>query len=161
MTPRELAWLEARATGLVVAEVGSYMGRSTKALAANAAKVYAIDDWRGPRTEEDTLAGTDLRRSFLTNLADEIAAGIVEPMHMASVQAAKRVGHVDMVFIDGGHEQGQVTSDIAAWRAVADKLTGHDMYMPGVAAALRAELPDAEQAMESIWWIPSQWVGHV
>src|SRR5258708_38660332 len=54
MSEAELTWLaEQAACHKVIVEVGSYLGRSTRALGDHTTGiVYAIDDWYGPRDVE-------------------------------------------------------------------------------------------------------------
>src|ERR1035437_2737271 len=51
MTEPELIWLAERAgEHRVICEIGSYLGRSTRAMLDHTeGTVYAFDDWRGPR----------------------------------------------------------------------------------------------------------------
>jgi predicted O-methyltransferase YrrM len=81
MQQHELYWLAARAsTRNVVLELGSWKGRSTKALAlACPGVVYAVDHWQGSVSELQTahaeaasLGASGLFEIFRTNLGSEI-----------------------------------------------------------------------------------------
>lgn len=153
-TEAELLWLARQAAKCEsVVEVGSWQGRSTKALAGTCRGiVYAVDDFRGVRGDAaGELEQGELEREFRRNLAAELDAGKVELLRMASVEAAEQIGMVDLVFVDGSHEYSDVREDLLVWRPRARRLCGHDMGFPGVAAALEELLPSARCVVGSVW----------
>src|SRR5262245_48308471 len=86
MFEAELAWLEEQALErTIIVEIGSWQGRSTKALAATPGTVYAVDDWRG----ENDDPVEDLGALFAGHLADEIARHKVIVIEQSSLDAAK------------------------------------------------------------------------
>lgn len=170
MTSEELYWLAFQAsTKSHILEVGSWMGRSTRALADNTSGVvYAVDTWRGSKETEDLLKGkTDdwLLARFTENLSDHIGTDTVRRVRLPSIPAADyfadqlRRGQrpvFDMVFIDGAHDYESVKADILAWRpllAPGGLLCGHDWGSEGVKQALDEVAPDARRVcdMGSIW----------
>ena len=141
MQPEELAWLAEQAQRRrFIVEIGSYLGRSTRALADNALGiVYAIDDWHGPR-DVDWL--TDEQRGAIADTFRKNMEGTKARVEMISSDhaAASVIETPDMVFIDGDHEYASVKRDIDRWyarMALGGLLCGHDVNHVGVAQALR------------------------
>lgn len=169
MTPRELGWLAQRARDAkVIIEVGSWKGRSTRALADNTTGVvYAIDPWAGETLSEDgtVRAGTlNVWREFAWHLRDHLRTGRVRPLKMLSAEALPRLlTHdlvtTDLVFLDGDHREASVAADIdAVWPLLREGgiLAGHDygnVTWPGVSRAVDARFGAAVQTVESIWWV--------
>jgi predicted O-methyltransferase YrrM len=157
MTEPELKWLAEQASKhKVIAEIGSYKGRSTRALADNTTGiVYAIDDFRGPREIE--VANRDfIFDQFVANMAGlEGRVNVIRANHrnLPPIDFAP-----DMVFIDGAHEYEGVRADIEFWAprlAPNGLLCGHD-YLPDFPGVLRAvhDLPSYAVAPgTSIWYV--------
>lgn len=170
MEPEELEWLAATAAGCKwIIEVGSWKGRSTKALAMSTpGVVWAVDTWEGAETErldsqrEALNLGFDIMFGvFKANLAREIALGKVVPVvsesHLAIDEMQGRTGgNVDMVFLDGDHEYEAVKRDIELYRALVRPggiLCGHDYWHdhPGVVRAVNESVKGFKVAARSIW----------
>lgn len=144
MTRTELAWLawQARSHHRIV-EVGSHLGRSTRALGDHTPGwVLAFDDW-----EYRSIAGLGpwdpgVRfEAFRQNLADLLAGGKVRVLRGSHADCSILPQEKpDMVFIDGLHEFEDVERDILTWAprmAPGGLLCGHDFRScPGVAAAV-------------------------
>lgn len=106
------------ADGLIV-EVGSWMGQSTQAWAANTkATVLAIDLWKwmpkkyeGPAKEEVNLKGDPMRQflAFTSHLPN------VRPLRRNSSGGEWPHPPADIVFIDAMHQNPWVAEDIAYW----------------------------------------------
>ncbi len=152
----ELDWLaqEARTHHLIV-EVGSYKGRSTRALADNCpGVVYAFDDWHGPREalfiggERIETDFSSLFEEFRHNCEDLIDKDKVRliigdhsqtsviPIDFLQGSDDERP---DMVFIDGGHDYDEVKRDIMIWQSrlrPGGLLCGHDASWDGVFRAV-------------------------
>lgn len=153
----ELRWLAEKAsTRKTILELGSWKGRSTKALALSSpGTVYAVDHWKGSESErqgthkEAAVLGPDaFYKIFEENLKDEIRSGKVIPIRADSREAARRlreekgVGWIDMVFIDGDHEYEPVKQDIRTWFpfvAPGGLFCGHDYFN---AASVRQAVSD-------------------
>lgn len=174
MTEMELAWLiEQASTRRTVIEIGSWKGRSTKALALAAQEVtYSVDHWlEGPppsdvkRLEDSdwlevTYRGSNaIKTEFYRNLAPEISSGKCIPLGLPSEKGAVRMREilwgrkVDMVFIDAGHEYPEVKRDIELWKPmVADGglLCGHDYPRTGVYTAV-SELVPKHRYLHGTW----------
>jgi predicted O-methyltransferase YrrM len=152
-TGGELAWLAEMAVDKkLIAEIGSYKGKSTKAIAwGSAAIIHCVDTFeRGSRTDFER----NLKSEFETEPCRIYIHGI------SSQMAAAKLGHLkfDMIFIDADHDKESVQNDIKSWLpllASGGLFCGHDAWPEeannGVSQALRAlEIP-YELAMDSIW----------
>lgn len=169
MSQPELEWLAEQASKYrAVVEIGSWMGRTTRALADNAnGLVVAIDTWEGSAENAEFLKDKPkdfLFDKFKENLADHIATHKVSPMRMKSIKAAMQFSALGMkfgmVFIDAGHDYQNVSADILAWRPLVMSgglLCGHDYDWgyPGVVYAVReliAMIPNQAANGSSIWY---------
>jgi predicted O-methyltransferase YrrM len=169
MEPEELAWLAETASGCKkIIEVGSWKGRSTKAIAMSTPGiVYCVDTWEGSESERLdsqrealTLGFNVMFGIFRANLSPEIAAGKVVPVVCDSKDAVARLvdlaGLIDMVFLDGDHEYEAVKRDIALYRPFVRPggiLCGHDYWHDhaGVIQAVNESVPMFKVAVRSIW----------
>ena len=155
----ELAWLATQATNRYrIVEIGSWVGRSTRALADNTKGVVtAVDTWDGmdttvtdQRAYDSVLVGKP--EDWLLNQFKNNMRGLknVRIMQMTSLEAAVALKRetFDMIFIDGSHNYEAVKADILAWQPLLAKgglLCGHD-YEPqftGLIQAVRELLPNA------------------
>lgn len=162
MRDPELTWLAEQAQQhRSIVELGSYLGRSTRALADNTpGVVYAIDHFRGPSSvplpdeERETI-----NERFIANVGDLIKSGKV-------VQITCDHGHIppvnffpDMVFVDGDHVYESVKRDIVFWQEKTmpgGLLCGHDYFIrfPGVVQAVEELYPPAKVVPNtSIWFV--------
>ena len=163
MDDEELVYLAGEASRhALIVEVGSWMGRSTCAMAANTqGRVIACDTWAGSPEHADMLKDKSprwLKEQFLAH------AGQYEnmvPFQCESVALAYAFGKLgiypDMVFLDAGHDYESVKADILAWkpllRSSNSVMCGHDysdQYWPGVKRAV-TELVPKFRTVHSIW----------
>jgi hypothetical protein len=180
MNPIELRWLATQAsTRNVVVEVGSWKGRSTKALAiATPGIVYSVDNWLAvppalesrhkchewalvSKTSPEYVMGL-----FLANLRDEISTGKCLSVNVSSVGGPDRLRAIlgdrkaDMIFIDADHDYCNIKKDISAWRpmlAQGGLFCGHDFGVswPGVRKAVREDVPGFRVVEGgTIWYAP-------
>lgn len=142
MSEAELTWLAEKSLDKnVVIEVGSWHGRSTRALGDNAMGiVYAVDTWDGSANERDTwhqsarsMDGDHAFYEFMQNNIDLVSRGKIVPVRMSSKNASdffRRNGIIaDMIFIDADHTYEGVVSDIKSWMPLLKPgglLCGHD-----------------------------------
>lgn len=161
MSPEEMHWLaEQAAEHELIVEIGSYMGRSTRALAdSTAGKVYAVDNFKGPSDvvmtdkERDALYGI-----FTQNLSDLIKNQKVVPVKTDHAVLSDVLEELkpDMVFIDGSHEYVDVVRDIKYWLPKISKeglICGHDIQHPPVRQAVTELVKDFKTAAStSIWY---------
>jgi predicted O-methyltransferase YrrM len=169
MSDPELIWLaEQAAAHQCIAEVGSWTGRSTRAMADNTKGViWAIDTWEGSTNGDlqDIIAAKGAAwpfEEFRRNMED---CPNVYVQRARSLVAAKsfKPGTFDLVFIDASHDYNSVANDIRAWQGLlrsGGMLAGHDYCperWPGVKRAVDELCPD-RRTMEpnngdrSIWW---------
>jgi predicted O-methyltransferase YrrM len=157
MTQDELEWLAEQASQRsTIAEIGSYRGRSTRALAENTAgTIIAIDTWDGSSDfTPEQRAG--LFEDFQRNMA---GLDNVRPLRMTSLEASESLGdrQFDMIFIDAEHDYDNVKADIQAWLPrlkPGGLLCGHDYIdcYPGVLRAVGELVPGFGLAGYSIWY---------
>lgn len=169
MNREEMTFLAEHAQHGEVVEIGSWQGRSTRAMADNKldGHIYAVDTFMGSADDTQYYLKDKpeswLFDQFRENLADHIASGLVVPMRMRSTVAAAYAQvsgtKFDMVFIDGAHDFESVRSDILAWRPLIKDgglLSGHDFDwgFPGTVHAVKelvAEVPHQVNGT-SLWY---------
>jgi predicted O-methyltransferase YrrM len=169
MTPEELTWLAQQARKHSrIAEIGSWQGRSTVALAQHTSgRVLAIDTWEGSEEIKHLLEGHSKDWLYETFLANTKGLTNIETMRMPSLQAAGELAcsldTFDMVFIDASHDYENVRADIEAWRPLVEPgglLAGHDYApeWPGVMKAVNERFPSISKARAlSQQYAPSNW----
>lgn len=168
MDASDLTWLaqKAQAHSRIV-EIGSWLGRSTLALADHTAgKVWAVDTWRATGELEvlqKDHPGDWIYEGFLKNLQGR---NNVVPVRMTSLEASRALSGLkyDMIFIDGSHDYASVKEDIEAWRPLLQSgglLCGHDFDWLDVKKAVYECLPQiarakalgpAELKVDAIWY---------
>lgn len=82
-----------------------------------------------------------------------------------SKDMAKRVddNSLDFVFIDADHSYGSVRADINRWTPKLKKkgiLSGHDINIPGVWAAVRELTYSYEKTVDNVWYCRKEDVKH-
>jgi hypothetical protein len=161
MTPLELEFLSVMAAkNKTVLEVGSWKGRSTKALLDAAKKVFAVDTWEGSQDPDDLTyeqaKKEDIFATFKKNVGHYDNLKIIKK---DSIAASKMFSDkaVDMVFIDANHTYEGVSADIKAWLPKARKvICGHDYAdgWPGVKQAVDEIFEGKKiQVVGSIWCV--------
>lgn len=145
---------------LRIAEIGSFTGATTLALANYSWLMYAIDTWRGSTDPSDEVnavfreqGGGAVRAAFVKNTI-HLSHIVLCDWHEAfwSDWAANAL---DLVFIDGDHRYDAVAKDIAGCRkhiAPGGIICGHDFSaeFPGVIQAA-TEL-GIDGLMGTVWW---------
>lgn len=147
---------------LKIAEVGSFTGSSTIALANYAGLLYCIDTWSG---------GTDQADKANVAYATHGSAAIVNAFirntsHLSNIMLCEwhdrfwidwQDGSLDMIFIDGDHTYEAVKRDIYwATRIVRSGgiICGHDYDssdFPGVTTAVHEALGNVN-VLGNVWW---------
>jgi SAM-dependent methyltransferase len=174
----ELLWLaEQASTRKRIVEVGSWMGRSTRAIADNqpeGAILYAVDTWRGTPSKTATdaectlynreLAGKPeawLYQQFIQNLKDVNVIAFPLPSIYAAHYFYRSGEPFDMIFLDAAHDYDSVKADLMAWRpmlAAGGLLCGHDYHdykgrFPGVDRAVDEQIPRVKTlGVGSLWY---------
>lgn len=170
MSPAELRqlaeWAQSHSR---IVELGSFRGRSTRALADHTSGVvYAIDSWCTlPDLEITEDESAQVWGHFQSHLTDHLVSGRVialRTMHddystwpVEWLRAEDDSLRPDMIFIDGSHDYASVRRDIIACRerlAPGGLLCGHDYTWewPGVYQAVQELLPDAKVALGTTLW---------
>lgn len=156
MSEPELHWLAEQAQNHSrILEIGSHLGRSTAALAANTeGTVWAFDDWFGPRDVSQVWDSYSLANTFVDNMKDFIQwmkVRMVRGNH-AHMDSILKDFTFDMIFIDGSHDYASVKRDIqAAKRHSRGMICGHDYWLADVHKAVSEEF-DSVGVVESIWY---------
>lgn len=119
----------------LVAEIGSYSGRSTIALA------LGLKARGGGRLITHDPQDESQHQRLQANLREAGVAEFVEAHRIGSWAGANMVtpGSVDLLFVDGDHSFSSVMRDIVVWRdALADgaAVAFNDPYWPGVRRAM-------------------------
>jgi len=155
-TDAELEWLTEAAKRVdTIVEIGSWKGRSTRALLeGNPKTVWAVDHFKGSPSEMRTYhreaKDEDIYEIFMKNVGHYEN---LEVLKMDSVEASKQFEDksVDMVFIDGEHTYDAVVRDIEAWLPkVKVAICGHDYWIDEVKQAVGDTLGEVA-TIESIW----------
>ena len=156
--PQELQWLGKQAAGCEkIVELGSYKGRSTRAMLDNSkAHIWCVDDWNG-RYANISQTRDHQYREFLYNVRDHIAAGRVTVLRMTTevgVVQLRKEAPFDMIFIDADHTYEGVSFDIVAYRPLlrpGGLLCGHDHQHEPIRTAVQELVPDYE-VITTIWY---------
>ena len=145
------------------AEIGVLRGSTMNTLLSNLPdlKMIGVDAWAyqkltGAECEED-YKHYDMRE--LERQARAVAEkypGRCRLIKGRSVDAAEQIEDesLDFVFLDAGHTEEAVISDIVAWapKVKPDGVVfGHDWWFPTVRRALDRALPGWERHEESVW----------
>ena len=161
MSDQELTYLaEVASKSNMIVEIGSWMGRSTSAIAANTSgTVYAVDTWKGTHEQGGALDGKD--DDWLINQFIQNTRGLdnIRIMQNTSIEAAHgfelQGRKFDMIFLDAAHDYDNVSTDIKAWLPLLTKngvFCGHDYHgnWQGVKQAVE-ELIGRFRVVDTIW----------
>lgn len=174
MRKEELQWLHKLATrqGPLTewVEIGSWKGRSLVATAMglpSGSKLTSVESFSGSEDSPGTHAEVNFPIPWVKRhlgLAADLIKGYrcmdLDLMMITgrSVETSKTFinGKLDVVFIDGAHNEKAVTEDIIAWKPKVKKggiLCGHDRGNAGVPKALKKTLGKWNEGAGSIWWV--------
>ena len=154
-----LTWLAKQAKKhLRIVEVGTFAGRSARALGDNTdGQVYTIDDFKGPRDISIPQCISDnLFEIFLSGCGDLLETGKLTVI-AADHNDINIAINPDMVFLDGSHEYEDVKRDILKWTPYIVKggiICGDDYTnMIGVRDAVNELFPKRKLVRKtSIWY---------
>lgn len=144
-----------------IIEVGSYQGRSARAMADNMkyGKIYCVDPWDilNYNNQNQVMYITDLvtRNIFYMNLHDHIKSGrIIMCPSLLHEWIGINEDRPDFIFIDGDHRYESVKRDIEHAMQFRPRIIGGHDYSP--------EWPDVIKAVDerfskigvvgTIWW---------
>lgn len=135
-----------------IVEIGCYFGKSTHALLSGCkGTVYAVDHFHGSADKGDATFGRSGKEEFLRNCGKFPNLVLME---MYSHEAAVKFedDSVDMVFIDAGHLEDEVTTDLRCWYPKCKKIIcGHDIGTESVKEALRKVGIAVEVCSSNFW----------
>lgn len=175
MGDEELLYLAKLAsTAKVFIEIGSWHGKSSRAIADNLPEggvLYCIDTWKGSENEQEThhasaklMNGDNAFIWFLQSCLDLIKDGKIIPLRLSSLNASNFLYlekmEADVIFIDANHTYEEVKQDIQTWRGILKKegtICGHDYgtsnpELDGVTKAVNEIFPDVQiEPFTSIW----------
>ena len=160
MTPEELTWLaETAKKSKCIVEIGTFYGRSARALADNTeGKLHCIDPYPGIVFEEAgkfVCSGDYTFRQAQKLLKDHIDSGRVS-FHRGTVDTFFQKIRPDFIFIDGDHRKDAIVKDIEWAIEMCNDgiIAGHDYEAPG--------WPDVKEVVDqyfptigkegTIWW---------
>jgi len=162
----ELTWLADQASRRTrIAEVGSYKGATTRAMADNTAgRVVCVDTFLGSVGESemakilaDHWEGW-LRGEFLRNTEDLKNVDLIEMDSIGAAALLRRDGtKFDMIFLDASHDYDSLAADLRAWLPLLTPgglLCGHDRQWDGVAKAINELVPNHRVGVGAIWYRP-------
>ena len=150
----ELEWLAEQARGRkFIYELGSYLGRSTIALAHYGSLVCAVDDFRGA-TNYPLANGekSSVLEQFIKNTAPYSNIHLLVTTH----ERFQPINECDMVFIDGDHTYEAVKRDISKFMNHKNIfICGHDYsWWPGVREAVEVMFGnDFKLFGQQIWYV--------
>jgi hypothetical protein len=174
----ELTYLaEAAYKSKKIAEIGSWRGRSARAIRDNTdGHLFCVDTWDnnaigipGWWSENDVIKTPDwLLREFQKNVPDaklfsdnDAIFSKVTQFRLSSLDAAELFAYYnvsfDMIFIDAGHTYKEIKEDINAWKPLLKEggiLCGHDYTDKfagyGVIEAVKELIPKFK-VVDTIW----------
>lgn len=163
MTHAELNFLaETAAKSKLIYEIGSYLGRSTRALGDNALGiVFAIDGWNtvnymGRGGHEAFRTNEEVFNNFYCNMKDLMDKGKVQ-VPFKNWEDFHPDKCADFIFVDGEHRYESVRRDIDKALGLIQSggiLAGHDYANPwqGVIKAVDETFATVN-IVDSIWWV--------
>lgn len=113
-----------------IVEIGAYQARSTCALAFGARKqgadVYSIDNHPGYEAGGTVFSGID-NQKYLENISYYSLGDVVNTINLPSEQVILCWSDaIDLLWIDGNHEDDQVRFDWFGWSWHAEIVAMHD-----------------------------------
>ncbi|GAU82912.1 hypothetical protein BIWAKO_02835 [Bosea sp. BIWAKO-01] len=158
--------LSSVANPIVVVEIGSWLGSSTRFLASRSGGcVIAIDHWIGSEEHYKQEQYTDLLpKLFVTFLANcwEYKSKIL-PIRKNSVEALTLpIENIDVLYIDGAHDYDSVYADLTNWspRVAESGVICGDDWLWGVDVPVQRAVKDFAAATGvtarsegNFWWL--------
>lgn len=161
---RQLDWFLADEPKTII-EVGSWLGCSTRYLAANQPEdgiLYAVDTWCGSPLEsvhQQDPRLSHLYHLFLSNIKHAGLAYKIVPVRMASVEAAKAMNvKADLIYLDAAHDTQSVLEDIEHWYPHLKEggvMCGDDWLWESVRIAVIKKAEDLKKTVhhdQNFWW---------
>ena len=152
----DLEWLAEQASKHeLILELGSLLGRSTRAICDNTSgKVLVVDNWNTPAISNDATY-----EAFKVNMKDHIDSGKLEIYKGNIIDAftyfINKIYLFDFIFIDSDHNYEPAKSDIINSQKILTPgglLSGHDYNWEGVKKAVDELLPN-RKLHNFIWYM--------
>jgi hypothetical protein len=159
MSEPELWWLAVQASSRKkILELGSFYGKSTRALGDNTlGTVYSVDNFEGPpEVEMFEFERKSIKKIFDKNLSDLIQSGKVISIVQDHESYDPPIDDFEMIFIDGDHHYEAIMRDITRWLNKTKRpflLGGHDYDHLGVKKAVDELFTNVNQfgGIWSVW----------
>lgn len=161
-TVEELAWLADKARlSLNILEIGSWAGRTSRALAENTKGSFtSIDTWEGDAGRDGLILDPSLA-VYALPVFDFNMSGLnnVRRFRMSSTEAESILSEesFDMIFLDVSYEESALASEISRWIPMLSEsgiMCGLEYGgMPGVKKALKLSAPMARPARVGKIWV--------
>lgn len=143
----------------LMVEIGTWTGRSAEALTRySTGKLYCVDDFKPHRHFAYDMLNTFEGREHVIATWHERVGHKAKLLEMESRAAAawaeENLNLLDLVFIDGSHDEWSVIRDIRLWKPLLRKggiLCGHDYYELGVNRAVNSQFKTIEIGPEKLW----------
>ena len=139
----------------VIVEIGSFSGVSSDMLSRFCKTLICIDFW------ENSIGYVEIPKDMLEkahrefNELEATRPNIVKILSTSQIEAdAMPDKHVDMVYIDGRHDEASVHADIAAWLPKVKSggwITGHDIDLGGVQVPVKELLGEYKSYKDTSW----------
>jgi len=136
----------------IVVEIGSYAGESSEVFAVIAGTVYCIDPWI-----PGSIGGIVEAESKFDDMV--MGHSNIRKCKISSVKYAMMVpdNSVDLVYIDGNHDEESVREDILSWMPKVKKgcwISGHDYNSnyPGLVSVVNEILGKPDHTFECFSW---------
>lgn len=144
-------------------ELGCFLGRSICSVADIVRRkklhVYVVDTFKGTHTPDEAWAfekykERDIKEEFCVNAFRHGLDGLVAPLEMTTLEAAKMLPNrfFDLIFIDADHSYEAVKADILAYQPKLKKnhiFAGDDYTRESVISAVNELLIVRKEA--SLW----------
>lgn len=146
----------------IIAEIGCFVGDSTRVWASNSKRVYAVDPWQNHYDDELDPSSYKWDMKIIESQFDEVVreCGNIEKNKMTSVEGSGLFPDefFDMVYIDGNHRYEYVKEDIIKWLPKVKKggwICGHDYghkLCPGVKPAIMETIGFVDKTFQDTSW---------
>jgi predicted O-methyltransferase YrrM len=132
--------------GGVIVEIGNFQGKSTVCLGLGAkeagASMFTVDPHEDYYVNDKTHYGMENHAALLKNLIRFDLGETVRVVAMRSVNIARQIAGIDLLWIDGSHKYYDVWFDLNQWSqemSATGRIAVHDSsgHFPEVSKALR------------------------
>ena len=140
----------------VIVEIGSFSGVSSDLLSRFCKELICIDFW------ENSIGYVEIPKDMLErahrefNALAETRPNITKVLSTSLIEAEKTPDKsIDMVYIDGRHDEDSVRADIKAWLPKVKSggwVTGHDIDLGGVQVPVKELLGNNYKSYKDTSW---------